>query len=532
MLTAFQDLQTGLRDHPFLLLPICTAIWVLYAACRSKYSVESLPVPPGASWIFGHEGEVVKNAPGRIFREWADKLGLTYRIKAAFGARDVLVLCDPAGIAHILQKKVYDYHHSRVVRPRIGRLLGKGLGWVEGEVEHKRMRHLISPSLSHENMKEMESDVRVAAMQVIDNFTHEVHASNNKKWVNLFDVTGKATLTIIGRVAFLHDFEGGESEDARKILEARRIGVSPAIKSSSLIMFMLLRRFPILNDLPIPALQVQGLAREIIQSGVAHEMIRRNEDVVEGVDPKSHNDLLSRLLIAHSAGQISTEELYAQISTFIITGNETSTQTLAFMIWELARHPDVQERLRKELKAFPGEPNYDDFQAKLPYLDAVMRESLRLYPGLPYMERVATKEDVIPLREPVKLSNGKVVSELPISPGQVVLIPILSFQRMDSVYEDGETFRPERWLDGSVDTSTRQFSGWGHMLAFSDGPRNCIGTRLGLLQMKVILTYMMERFRFVDTHEDVTFKISSSLQAWVADKPELGPCLPVRVELL
>lgn len=50
---------------------------------------------------------------------------------------------------------------------------------------------------------------------------------------------------------------------------------------------------------------------------------------------------------------------------------------------------------------------------------------------------------------------------------------------MDSVYKDGETFRPERWLDGSVDTSTRQYSGWGHMLAFSDGPRNCIGTRLG-----------------------------------------------------
>jgi len=289
---------------------------------------------------------------------------------------------------------------------------------------------------------------------------------------------------------------------------------------------------PILNSLPIYAIQAQGLARQVIQSGIAHEMIRRNAEVVDGTNLKLHKDLLSRLLIAHSAGKISKEELYAQISTFIITGNETSTQTLAFLIWELSRHPDVQERLREELKAFPGEPSYDDFQTKLPYLDAVLKETLRLYPGLPYMERVATKADVIPLREPVKLVDGKVVSELPISPGQVVLIPILSIQRMDSVYKDGETFRPERWLDGSVAASARQYSGWAHMLVFSDGPRNCIGMRLGLLQIKVVLTYMMERFRFVDTHEDVTFRISSSLQAWIADKPDLGPYLPVHIELL
>jgi hypothetical protein len=79
-----------------------------------------------------------------------------------------IVLGDPGGIAHILQKKIYDYRawhsllkevgawrctisidHSEVVRPRIGRLMGEGLGWVEGEEEHKRMRKMMSPSLSY-----------------------------------------------------------------------------------------------------------------------------------------------------------------------------------------------------------------------------------------------------------------------------------------------------------------------------------------------------------------------------------------------
>lgn len=59
-----------------------------------------------------------------------------------------------------------------------------------------------------------------------------------------------------------------------------------------------------------------------------------------------------------------------------ISGHETTTQTLGFSIWELARHPEAQARLRKELQEFGNaEPSYDDFQNRLPYLDAVLRET-------------------------------------------------------------------------------------------------------------------------------------------------------------
>jgi hypothetical protein len=113
-----------------------------------------------------------------------------------------LVLCDPEGISYILQKRIYDYRaynyafftialnrsigvpdHSKVVRPRVGRLLGKGLGWVEGEDEHKRMRRMVSPSFTcvrvlrlslgplltwcrPENIKAMSSDIMDAATVV------------------------------------------------------------------------------------------------------------------------------------------------------------------------------------------------------------------------------------------------------------------------------------------------------------------------------------------------------------------------------
>ncbi|TBU51751.1 cytochrome P450 [Dichomitus squalens] len=117
----------------------------------------------------------------------------------------------------------------------------------------------------------------------------------------------------------------------------------------------------------------------------------------------------------------------------------------------------------------------------------LVRETLRLYPGLPYIERVVTVPDSIPLGEPVKLSNGEVVSQIPVLPGQVVVILCIAIHRMDSVWEDPDVFRPERWLK-DLPPSEKLCSGWAKTLAFSDGPRNCVGYRLAIFQYKVILT--------------------------------------------
>ncbi|KAM5543798.1 hypothetical protein V8D89_002415 [Ganoderma adspersum] len=513
-----------------LTLLVLAFTWRLYAALRRKSVVESLPVPAGAELLWGHERQVFMNEPGRAYRKWKSELGLTYRIKAAFGANDVLVLNDPVSIAYILQKKIYDYHHSEVVRPRVARLLGKGLGWVEGEAEHKRMRRLVSPSLSPENIKAMSGDVRLAALQVVDQFVSHVQTGGNDH-INILDWMSKATLNVIGRVAFLHDFQGGNSPEAEKILGGRRHGVSRASKYASFLMLMLLRRFPILNELPIAAIQSQGFAKIAIQTGVARELVRRNREVVKDADNGTQKDLLSRLLVAHATGQLSEEELYEHISTFIISGHETTTQALSFTIYELSRHPKIQAKLREEIAAFKGEPTFDDFQTHLPYLDAVLRETLRLYPGLPYIERVATVLDVIPLGKSVKLSSGKVVNQVPVSPGQVIVIPCIAIHRMDSVWKDPDVFCPERWL-ADLPPNDMLCSGWSNTLAFSDGPRNCIGYKLAIFQYKVILCYVLERFKFGDAGMDITLKIASSLQAWVKDRPDLGACLPVNVELI
>ncbi|KAK0229912.1 cytochrome P450 [Armillaria nabsnona] len=509
--------------HPLSLLLALGGLCLFFAILPSTRSpIKYLPLPPNSSLIWGHEKIVFMTQPGQAFRTWISRFGLTFRVKAAFGARDILVLGDPTGISYLLQKKVFDYHHSPVVRPRVARLLGKGLGWVEGEEEHNRMRRLARPALTADNIKAMSSDITEAAALVTKHLVQFVQNAGQKAEVNILDWTGRATLNIVGRVAFLHDFEGGSSEEAQNILNARKKGVSAITKYVGFLTLMLLRRFHFLNYLPIAAIQGQGLAKRTIHAGVAKEIISRNQILLKDGKYLDRKDLLSRLLIAAVEERMSVSELYEHISTFIVAGFESTTTTVGFSIWELARYPEKQRRLREELAAFSTEPTYNDLQNHAPYLDAVLKETLRLYPGLPYMERTATKPDVIPLYQPIRLPNGQLSRQIVIEPGQTVLIPIIAIQRQNSVWIDGDVFRPERWLE-PLPPQELLCSGWGNLLAFSDGPRSCVGTKLAIFNFKVIMSSLLAHFRFEDAGVDMTLKISSSLQAWVhRDKEDPG----------
>ncbi|KAG5718713.1 hypothetical protein E4T56_gene16594 [Termitomyces sp. T112] len=349
----------------------CTCYAIL---ATTQSSIRHLPLPPGAKICWGHEKEVFSNQPGLTFRKWIRQLGLTFRIKAAFGAPDILVTSDPIAIAYILQKRIYDYHHSSIVRPRIARLLGKGLGWVEGEMEHKRMKRLAMPALTAENIKDMSSDVMNCVGQVIGELKDLVQKAISGMQINVLDWTGKATLNVVGRFAFLHDFEGGNSRDAKNILNARKTAVPVVTQYMAHLTLMLLRRFPILNHFPINVIRSQALAKRTIHAGVAKELIYRNRLLSRDNHETYSKDLLSRLLSAAAKGQITMAEVYEHISTFIISGFETTTTVVGFAAWELSRHSEKQARLREELLTVNGQPTYKDIHERLPYLDATLKE--------------------------------------------------------------------------------------------------------------------------------------------------------------
>lgn len=102
-----------------------------------------------------------------------------------------------------------------------------------------------------------------------------------------------------------------------------------------------------------------------------------------------------------------------------MAGYETTAQTVCYALWELAKSPLSQAKLREECRNFVGEPSWDDFQTSLPFLDACFKETLRVHPAVPNLERVSDREDVIPLRNPIIGTDGRVIREIHIDAGQV-----------------------------------------------------------------------------------------------------------------
>ena len=187
-----------------------------------------------------------------------------------------------------------------------------------------------------------------------------------------------------------------------------------------------------------------------------------------------------------------------------MTGHETSSSALTWMLYALARAPHIQQKLRESLRSLPlptgprEMPTPADFQAVLdhPYLDACVRESLRLHTPITSTMRIAKKADVVPVSTPYRDRAGQVRNSIVLNVGDIVTVPIQAIHKAGTEWgEDAEEFRPERWVDGGRGQGEkgqgeaavrRAIQGlWGGILTFGngnivDGNRSCIGYRFAL----------------------------------------------------
>lgn len=122
------------------------------------------------------------------------------------------------------------------------------------------------------------------------------------------------------------------------------------------------------------------------------------------------------------------------IDRFLLAGHETTSTATMWCLYALTQAPDVQKKLRDELFTLQTEaPTMDELNG-LPYLDAVVRETLRIHAPVPTTMRVATKDDVIPISEPFVDRHGKVQDSIHISKGSPIIIPVLSLNRSTELW--------------------------------------------------------------------------------------------------
>ncbi|KAJ7235227.1 cytochrome P450 [Mycena rebaudengoi] len=165
-------------------------------------------------------------------------------------------------------------------------------------------------------------------------------------------------------------------------------------------------------------------------------------------------------------------------------------------LFALTQNVAAQKRLRDELLTVSTDnPSMDELNA-LPYLDCVVRETLRLYAPVPLTGRVAMRDDLIPLSTPYTDVNGTVHESLRILKGQEIWFPILELNRDAEIWgPDALEFKPERW-EASTPVTDSIPGVWGHMLTFLGGPRGCIGFCFSLVDMKALLFMLVRGLEF------------------------------------
>lgn len=178
-----------------------------------------------------------------------------------------------------------------------------------------------------------------------------------------------------------------------------------------------------------------------------------------------------------------------------------------------------------------GELDYDAL-VNLPYLDAVYRETLRLYPPVTTVTRTAGDNIVIPFSRPVKGNDGTYMREVLVPKNTNVVVSILNSNRDSEIWgDDALQWKPERWLSplpqSVIDTEIPGV--YSHLMTFIGGGRACIGFKFSELEMKIVLCMLIQTFKFTPTKEiDWTLHVSSPN---VKGSEDAKWQLPLRVEL-
>ncbi|XP_055589827.1 probable cytochrome P450 9f2 [Uranotaenia lowii] len=213
-------------------------------------------------------------------------------------------------------------------------------------------------------------------------------------------------------------------------------------------------------------------------------------------------------------------ELIAQCFLFFLAGFDSISSAMCFLAYELCLNPEVQQRLYEEIvetdRSLNGKPLSNEALQKMVYMDMVVSEGLRKWPPGIIMDRFCTKDYVYDDDQGTRFLIEK---------GRTVWFPAMAIHRDAKYYPNPDKFDPERFSE-----ENRSKINSGAYMPFGVGPRNCIGSRLALMEVKSVLFCLLKDFRLERTaRTEDTVKLSKSslgLNAengiWLKLKPRSG----------
>ncbi|EKM53350.1 uncharacterized protein PHACADRAFT_259662 [Phanerochaete carnosa HHB-10118-sp] len=479
----------------------------------TKISMSDVPGPKPESFWLGNLRHLFLQQAGEGDFELQEQYGGIARVHTSLGGES-LWISDPKALQYIYVTSGY-----RFIKPPDRRALsrlhsGHGLLWAEGEV-HKRQRKVMLPAFQAPEMKALFPHFTRAAEAMSVRWKDLLTTSTGQSAeIDIPAWLSQATLNAVGEAAF--DYHFGTLEDPENdlvraynnfTLLAFRFASAKDIFKVDIMRLFSYRVIKWIQDHQNNPAMEKARECERLTLKVAKELVdTKAEALKQGKGSKDVFSLLVKANVAEDAkSRLSDEEMYAEMRTILFAGHETTSSTIGWALLELARHPKAQTRLRQEIigkRSTRGGAGLTAADAEsMPYLQAVLREVLRVHPIISQTFRVAVRDDVLPLSKPLTTKSGKVLEKLPIPKGARVILSVAAYNRDPDLWgSDPHSFDPERWLDGRVKKG-QALGMFGNLLTFAAGLRACIGWRFAVYEIQAFLIELIQNFEFVPTED-------------------------------
>ncbi|KAL4096261.1 hypothetical protein PRIC1_009623 [Phytophthora ramorum] len=493
----------------------CVAALLVYLATPSAHdrAVKHLPGPDGDLPILRNTLEIIAAQKSGTFHDWALKYcrkyqGKPWRLRVV-GKEPTVVLCCPEAFEDIQKTQFEAFDKSRFVSAAMYDVLGQGIFAISGPLwqhQRKTASHLFTTQMLQYAMEVVVPEKGDELIKRLDGVCLKEKTAD--RVVSMKRLLDLYTMDIFAKVGFDVDLHGVQSNQNAELLDSfDRMSVRILERIQQPMWYWKLLRWLHVGPEKQLAEDVKKLD-DLVYGVMARSIEDKNR---QGASQSARKDLISLFIdksdVEYTKGVHTKKDLKLMrdfVISFLAAGRETTATAMSWVILMMNRYPDVLKRVRQELnEKLPGlasgklrAPSMEDAQ-KLVFLEAVVRETLRLFPVVAITGRSATRD--------VYLYEGTLIKA-----GTRVVMPHYAMGRMSTVWgPDVDEFKPDRWIDpitgkGKV-VSPFKFS------VFLGGPRICLGKKFALAEIKISLAKLLSQFDFKTVRDPFDFTYGSSI---------------------
>jgi len=464
---------------------ILTFVYLLYnrvAKCYRFFSDRGIPGPKPIPFIGNVWGLWRKNLPDhlrKMCKEYGNIYGTFEGLSPNLFVNDTKIIKSVfvKDFNHFVNRRNFDVGETKVLRKLIS---------IVPDQEWKDIRAAVSPTFTTGRIKKYSEQMRQCS-ELLCSRLDSLEKDEGK--IDIKEQLGATTMDIIAKCAFGLQIENLDKKQNVFMEKARQTFATPANKSPIILLFFILPNLLIkwgnimfINNSGFKFFVnfMDNLIKERLNSSEKfHDFPEIASESISAYTKEENGKVVPNW----TPGEVD-EIVAAQSIIFMLAGFDTTANTLTSSCFVLAHHPEIQEKLNDVVMSKCDQ--YGDICHEMlldiPYLDHFINEVLRMYSPVPFIERLCNKDVTY---------DG-----IHIPKGTIITISPYSLHYSEEYYTDPETFNPDRWnAENKANLDPYAF------MPFGAGPRNCIGMRFAMEEIKMVLCHLIKQFKFFPVEE-------------------------------